>query len=148
MTFPSGPLASSAQLLAQSHIYTLQTHTPTHTHTHTLPLSLYLALSFVYTHTHARAYMSNVQSARKSQLPLTQNVSSKGRGYLNQATEVKHWHFITAHSVTYTRPSTHMIRGIFHPCRGVYWPSGPHVRAQCLHSIQLSASIILPAHSV
>lgn len=113
VTFPSGPLGSSAQLLAQSHIYTLPTHT--HSLTHTAFISLSRSVSCL--HTHMLALTWATFSLRGKTLPLTQNISSKGWGYFNQATEVKHWHFIMAHSVTYTRPPTHMIRGIFHPCR-------------------------------
>ena len=56
MTFPSGPLASSAQLLAQSHIYTLQTHTHTHTLTHTAFISLSRSVFCLHTHTCSRLH--------------------------------------------------------------------------------------------
>lgn len=56
VTLPSGPLSSTAQLLPQSHIYTLPTHTLSHslTRTHRLYLSIFCL------HTHAPAHTSNI----------------------------------------------------------------------------------------
>lgn len=69
VTFPSGPLDSAAQLLAQSHIYTL----PTHTHSLTRCLYLLVSLFLLLTHTHSRLQEQHLICEEKHTFAYTQH---------------------------------------------------------------------------
>lgn len=141
VTFPSGPLGSSAQLLAQSH------SSDTHTFSHTHCLYLSISLCLLFTHTHARAYMSNIQSARKNTPAYAKYLIERLRifqsSYRSETLALYYGTQCHLHKTAHSYDQRDLP-----PLQAVYWPSGPHVRAQCLYSIQLSTAITLPAHSV